>query len=297
MRVLLIGRTGQLARELACAEWPVEWRPEFAGRERINLAGPEQAVAAAAERDPDLIINAAGYTAVDRAESEPDVAMRINAESPAAIAAECARRNIPFVTLSTDYVFDGSKAGPYTEEDDIKPASAYGRSKAEGEGRVRAAHEWHLILRTSWVFSAHGTNFVKTMLRVGAERDSISVVSDQRGKPTAASDLARAIIAASVALVQNQALAGTYHVANADATTWHDFARAIFDGARVRGAPTPQLRAIATADYPTAAHRPANSVLATEKFERTFGHRFRPWRAPLAEVLDELLPPSAASQA
>jgi len=295
MKVLVLGKTGQLARELARSVWPAGWQPQFSNRTTIDLSQPEQAAAAVEQRAPELVINAAAYTAVDEAESEPELALRINAEAPAAIAAVCAQRNIPFVTVSTDYVFDGSKPAPYTEGDEVRPASAYGRSKAEGEARIRAAHDWHLILRTSWVFSAHGSNFVKTMLRLGAEREQLGVVADQRGKPTSASDLAKAVIAASASMVENRALAGTYHAANSQVTTWHDFAQAIFDGAKARSARTPQLRAIGTADFPTPARRPANSELATEKFERAFNYRLRPWREPLAEVLDELLCSPAAS--
>ncbi|MBV9062552.1 MAG: dTDP-4-dehydrorhamnose reductase [Alphaproteobacteria bacterium] len=297
MNVLVLGRRGQLARELERACWPAGWQPQFAGRDRIDLAKPEQAGARVAGEYPGLVINAAAYTAVDQAESEPEIAMRINGQAPVAIARACAALHAPLVTVSTDYVFDGTKPVPYTEEDEVRPVSAYGRSKAEGEAGVRRANGCHLILRTSWVFSCFGANFVKTMLRLGAERDSLAVVADQRGKPTAASDLAQAIILASSTLMANRTVAGTYHVANEEATTWHDFAQEIFDGAKARGVRTAELRAITTAEYPTPARRPANSELATDKFSRIFSYRFRSWREPLSEVLDELLPSSAASRA
>jgi dTDP-4-dehydrorhamnose reductase len=294
IRVHVLGRSGQLAQELARAAWPADWQVAFAGRDAIDLGEPERAAAAAMERGPDLVINAAAYTAVDKAGNEPELATRINALAPAAIAAACDKRGIPFVTVSTDYVFDGNKSGPYTEEDPVNPVSAYGRSKAEAERLVRAANPRHLILRTSWVFSAAGSNFVRTMLRLARERDVVSVVADQRGKPTAARDLAAAIVSASEALLRKPEIAGTYHVANAQPTTWHDFAAAIFEDMHNRNQRIPQLRAITTADYPTAARRPANSELATGKFERTFAIALRPWRAALPEVLDELLGPSAA---
>ncbi|MBV9571535.1 MAG: dTDP-4-dehydrorhamnose reductase [Alphaproteobacteria bacterium] len=291
MKVLVLGKTGQLARELARAAWPAGWQTEFAGCDQINLSIPENSAEAIADRKPSLVINAAAYTAVDKAESEPELAMRINALAPGAIASACASSNIPFVTVSTDYVFDGSKNGPYWEDDPISPVSAYGRSKAEGERLTRAANDLHLILRTSWVFSATGANFVRTMLRLAAERETLDIVADQRGCPTAAADLAAAIVKASAAMMSNPALAGTYHVANAGAVTWYNFAAAIFEQATARGKRAPALRAISSSEYPTPARRPANSELATAKFESAFGHTFRHWRAPLAEVLDELLAP------
>lgn len=291
--VLVLGRTGQLARELARADWPAGWMPRFAGRSEIDLAEPEQAAYSVAAFEPDLVINAAGYTAVDKAESEPELAMCINAAAPGAIAAACTRHDIPFVTISTDHVFDGRKQGSYTEEDDVYPINAYGRSKAEGEWRVRDAQDWHLILRTSWVFSSFGSNFVRTMLRLARERESVSVVADQRGRPTAAGDLARAVIRASEAIVDNRELSGTYHVANAGAVSWHDFAVAIFEAAKRHGAPIARVQAITSADFPTPACRPANSELCTVKFERTFGMILRLWKEALTEVAAELLPATA----
>lgn len=289
----MLGKTGQLACELQRRPWPAEWVVEFVPRGEIDLAEPDHAADEVAERTPDIVINAAAYTAVDKAESEPELATRVNALGPAAVAVVCHRLEIPFVTLSTDYVFDGSKQGPYTEEDAVCPGGAYGRSKAEGERLIRAVHDNHLILRTSWVFSCYGSNFVRTMLRLGGERSVLSVVADQRGRPTAASDLASAVIGASNAIVGDLSLAGTYHVANAEPTTWYGFASAIFEGAKVRGARTPELlKPIRTAEYPTAARRPANSELDTRRFEATFGITLGGWRAPLADVLDELLSPA-----
>jgi dTDP-4-dehydrorhamnose reductase len=290
MKVLVIGRTGQLAQELARKAWPDGWRPEFLDRSAIDLSEPETAAEAVAAREPELVINAAAYTQVDKAETEPELAMRINALAPEAIALRLAARDVPFVTISTDYVFDGSKVGPYTEADEVCPVSAYGRSKAQGERRVVSANPRHLILRTSWVFSAYGANFVKRMLRLGAERDCVSVVSDQRGRPTAAADLADAVILSAAALAQDSGVAGIYHVANAGACSWYEFAATIFRAVAARGAPQTELCPISTRDYPTDAQRPANSELATDKFERTFGIALRPWHAALDEVLDELLP-------
>jgi len=289
-KVLVVGKTGQLARELQRASWPQGWAVDFADRTVIDLAAPEAAAAAVLDAAPNLVVNAAGYTAVDKAEREPDLAHTVNALSPGAMASACARLNIPFVALSTDYVFDGGKRGAYTEDDPVAPLGAYARSKERGEELVRAALGRHLILRTSWVFSAFGTNFVRTMLRIGAERPSVGVVADQRGKPTAAADLAGAVIAASAELARDPGAAGTYHLANAGPVSWYDFAVAIFDGAKSRGAKVPEtVRAITTAEYPTPAARPANSELACDKFEHRFHMRLRSWRETLPDVLDELL--------
>jgi dTDP-4-dehydrorhamnose reductase len=286
---LVIGCNGQLAQELARCEWPSGWKPIFLGRDEIDLAHPIRAATAVIERKPELVINAAAYTAVDRAESQPDLAIRVNAEAPAAIASECAAHEIPFVTISTDYVFDGASTVPYVEGDSVRPINVYGRSKAEGEAAVREAGGPHLILRTSWVFSAYGSNFVRTMLRLAADRESINVVADQRGRPTAAGDLAHAVIVASELLLRDLSYSGTYHVANAGETTWYDFAAAIFAGAKARGRHVPQLKPITTEQYPTPARRPANSVLSTDAFEHRFGLILRPWRQALDDVLEEAM--------
>jgi dTDP-4-dehydrorhamnose reductase len=298
LKVLVLGKTGQLARELERSQWPQAWDVAFAARDSIDLAQPDLAAKAVLERTPDLVINAAAYTAVDKAESEPELARAVNGLAPGAIAAVCADLGVPFVTVSTDYVFDGWKNGPYTEEDAIAPASVYGRSKAEGEERIRSAQPWHAILRTSWVFSPFGSNFVRTMLRLGVDRPLLRVVADQHGRPTAAGDLAKAVIVATGALVRDRAVSGTYHVANAEPTTWHSFATAIFAGAKRRGAHVPDnVEQIGTADYPTPARRPPNSELNSTKFEQTFSMPMRSWRPALDEVLDTLLSPGAAEGA
>ncbi len=289
--VLVIGKTGQLAGELARSAWPEGWNVAYADRQAIDLGKPDEAAAAVERAAPDLVVNAAAYTAVDKAESDDEAARNVNALAPAAIAAVCARRGIPFVTVSTDYVFDGAKTGAYREDDPVGPTTVYGRTKEEGERLVRAANPKHLILRTSWVFSALGANFVRTMLRLGGQRPEMRVVGDQHGKPTAAADLARAVIAASAAVLRNDGPYGTFHVSNAGSTSWHEFAVTIFERAGKRGATVPQkVEAIPTSEYPTPAKRPANSELACDKFEQNFGHRFRPWSQALDDVLDELIP-------
>jgi len=247
---------------------------------------------------PDAVVNAAAHTAVDRAESEVEIAFAANRDGPAHLAAACAAYAIPLLHVSTDYVFDGTKAGAYTEEDPPGPGSlgVYGQSKAAGEAAVRAVLPEHIILRTSWVFSAHGNNFVKTILRLAGERDELRVVADQYGCPTAASDLAAAILAMLPLVVAHGGRWGTYHFCQPEATTWHEFAEAIIDQARIvdqtriAGA---QLRVknivpITTADYPTPARRPANSALDCTKLKSVFGIQPRPWRVSLHEVIQEL---------
>lgn len=296
LQVLILGKTGQLAQELQRARWPSEWTIRFANHPTIDLAFPERASDAVRALRADLVINAAAYTAVDKAESERDLAFAVNAISPGLIASVCGQRGVPFVTISTDYVFDGTKPAAYIEDDTVKPINVYGQSKEEGERRVRDANSRHLILRTSWLFSAFGTNFVRTMLRLAREREELRIVADQRGKPTAAADLAAAVVAASEALSQHERIAGTYHVANAQAASWYEFASAVFDGVARMGGRTPRrVLPIGTAEYVTAAKRPSNSELACEKFERTFGLDLRTWRKALDDVLDELLNATTAA--
>lgn len=236
---------------------------------------------------PDAVVNAAAYTAVDRAESDSAAAFAVNRDGPAHLAEVCAQLDIPLVHYSTDYVFDGSKAGAYGEDDAVAPPGVYGESKLAGEAAVRKGCPMHLIFRTSWVFSAHGNNFVKTMLRLGAERDELGVVADQFGKPTAAAELAR--ITLQILAMKHDAW-GTYHLAQPDATSWYGFAEAIFVAARSRGIALQlrQLNKIATADYPTPAKRPANSELDCSLLENTFALKIRPWRDALAGVIEEL---------
>lgn len=289
-RVLVIGRSGQLARELARAAWPDGWTVGFAARPELDLRYPDRAAAAVLAAKPDLVINAAAYTAVDQAEGEPELARAINAAGPAAAATAAQQIGAPFVSVSTDYVFDGRAGGTYAEDAPVHPLSAYGRSKAEGEALIRQALAEHVILRTSWVFSAHGTNFVKTMMRLGAERETLRVVADQRGRPAAAADLAKAIVTVSAALAAGRGHYGTFHVANTGETTWHGFAAAIFERLRARGEPVPrQVEAITTAEYPVKAARPANSVLDCSRIAATYGITLRPWQDALDDCLDELV--------
>ncbi|MCS0495482.1 dTDP-4-dehydrorhamnose reductase [Ancylobacter sp. MQZ15Z-1] len=287
--LMLLGAGGQLGREVAA----------LAGERGLALtaldhAGLDIADAAAIERvigamKPDVVINAAAYTAVDRAESEPELANAINAKAPGDIAAACARHGAALIHISTDYVFDGTRTGAYVESDSIAPLGVYGASKAAGESAVRAALPAHLILRTSWVYGAYGANFLKTMLRLARERDRLTVVADQHGCPTATRDIAEAILVAAQAFRAGTAVPGTYHFAGTGATSWHGFASEIVAQAARHTGRRPEVAAITTADYPTPARRPANSELSSELFAERFGYRAAPWQQRTAEVVDRLL--------
>ena len=238
---------------------------------------------------PDLVINLAAYTAVDRAESQPEAAWAVNCAGAAHIAAACAETATPLIHLSTDYVFDGRKAGSYREDDAVEPLGVYGRSKEAGERAIRVALSDHLILRTAWVFGAFGANFVKTMLRLATERPALRVVADQRGCPTAAGDIAAALIAVAGQIESGEVSWGTYHFVGDEAISWHGFAEAILDTAAPRLASRPRVEAITTDQYPTPARRPMNSVLDCRKIGSAFGISCPPWRTALAGVIRELL--------
>jgi dTDP-4-dehydrorhamnose reductase len=277
--ILVFGETGQVARELA-AQAPVT----TLSRAQADLMDPAACAAAIRVHRPRAVINAAAWTAVDKAEAEEDAATTINAHAPAAMARECAGLGIPFVQISTDYVFDGQGTEPWTPDSATAPLSAYGRSKLAGEQAVRAAGGPHVILRTSWVFSAHGANFVKTMLRLGAERPVLRVVADQWGAPTPAAAIAAACLTIADRLIAAPHLSGTHHFAGTPDTTWAGFARAIMEAARL---PT-EVEDIPTAAYPTPARRPANSRLDCSALARDFGIPRPDWRPALADVLAAL---------
>ncbi|MFG1374559.1 dTDP-4-dehydrorhamnose reductase [Xanthobacter oligotrophicus] len=288
-RILLFGAGGQLGREVTGLAAARGIDLVGLGHDALDIADPVAVARAIEAARPDALINAAAYTAVDKAETEPEMAARINAFAPGLIAERCARYRTPLIHVSTDYVFDGTKAGAYVEADPIAPLGVYGRTKAAGEAAVRAAGERHVIVRTSWVYGAHGHNFLKTMLRLAAERDLLKVVADQRGCPTATRDLAEAVLAAADAAARGNARWGTYHFAGTGATTWHGFARAIVAAAAVHTGRKPDVSPITTAEYPTPAKRPKNSELASDLFERTFGVRALPWEQRVSEVVDALL--------
>jgi dTDP-4-dehydrorhamnose reductase len=292
MKLLVLGAGGQVGRELCRLAWPAGYRLAAFDRDRVDITEREPVFAAVARERPDIVVNAAAYTAVDRAESEPEQAWAVNCTGPANLAAACSDAGIPLVHISTDYVFDGGKAGPYREDDPVSPLGVYGASKEAGDRAVREALAQHVILRTAWVYSAHGHNFVKTMLRLAVDRPVLRVVADQQGSPTGAPDIAAAIATVVQRIADGNTSWGTYHFTGAGAVTWHGFAEAIFElaaqwNANWRGRP-PRVEAITTADYPTPARRPANSVLDCTRIGEAFGIVPRPWRAALAEVIAEL---------
>lgn len=294
MIIAVVGHQGQVADALVARAAERGLTVQAAGRPDADLSDPPSLERFLARSKPTLVINAAAYTAVDQAETEQAAAFAVNAVGPEVLARLTAARGIPLVHISTDYVFDGSKPTPYAETDPIHPLSVYGASKAAGEAGVRDGNSRHLILRTSWVYSAHGANFVKTMLRLGATRDEIGVVADQMGCPTYARDFADTLLSLAPRLASGDADTpwGTYHLTGRGPTTWHDFAAEIFRLAAAKGLKTPRLKPIATADYPTPATRPKNSVLDNSKIERAFGITRRDWRASLSDCIDLLAAPA-----
>jgi dTDP-4-dehydrorhamnose reductase len=297
--ILVAGNTGQLARCLVGVARRRGTALVSAGRPELDLTRPETLAQVIETHAPRAIVNAAAYTAVDKAEAEPALAMAVNRDGAGALAAAAARLRVPFIHVSTDYVFDGRKEAPYREDDAPFALGIYGRSKLEGEAAVAGAYPAGVILRTSWVYSPFGQNFVLTMLRLAATREKVAVVADQHGAPTAAFDLADAILDLidRLAAARDRDTGGIYHLAAAGETTWHGFAAAIFAGWARRGHCVPALEAITTAQYPTAAQRPANSRLDCSKIARVFGLRLPPWQSSLERCLDELAPAQAEAQA
>src|SRR6266566_9647056 len=253
MKILVFGAGGQVGREVCRARWPARYQLLPFERKAIDITGSASVSETLRRERPALVINLAAYTAVDRAESEPEAAWAVNCAGAAHLAAACEEAAAPLVHLSTDYVFSGRKIDPYREEDAVDPLGVYGRSKEAGERAVRAALPHHVILRTAWVFGASGSNFVKTMLRLAGERPVLRVVADQRGCPTAAGDIAAAIGTIVEQLDAGNKSWGTYHFAGGGAVTWHGFAEAIFELAAPWRGPPPPVEAIATSDYPTPA--------------------------------------------
>ena len=281
MRLLVFGQSGQVAQELA-RRLPQGVSARFLGRDQANLLDP--AACADAIGACDAVINAAAYTAVDRAETDEAAALTVNATTPTAMAARCAALDIPFLHLSSDYVFDGAGTLPFAPDHPSSPRNAYGRTKLAGEVGVRAVSPRHLILRTSWVVSAHGANFVKTMLRLGSTRDSLNVVADQIGGPTPAADIADALFVAAGAMVHDGAKGGTHHFAGAPDVSWADFAREIMAQAGLAC----QIIDIPTSAYPTPAARPLTSRLDCSGFEAAFGVKRPDWRQGLSAILKEI---------
>ncbi len=290
MRILVAGSEGQLARSLRALSPPRGTEIIAVGRPDLDLLVPSTIEAAFDAARPDLVVNAAAYTAVDKAESEPEAALAVNAAGAEALALQCATRSLPIIHVSTDYVFDGSKPSAYREADPVSPLGAYGRSKLEGERRVAAACPQHVILRTAWVFSPYGQNFVKTMLRLAESRPEISVVDDQIGSPTYAPHLAAAILEVARSLARPEAVTwGIYHAAGSGEATWCGLAREALGVSERLGGPTATVRAITTAEYPTPARRPANSRLDCTRLKAAFGVEMPPWREGVETCVRQLL--------
>ena len=296
MRLLLLGANGQVGHELRRALAPLgqlvcTTRTGALGDgsacEIADFDDPASLPALVARVAPDVVVNAAAYTAVDRAESEREAAFRANAEAPGALAGACAARGALLVHYSTDYVFDGSAQRPWREDDPTAPLGVYGASKLAGEEAVRGSGARHMIFRTAWVYGAHGHNFMRTMLRLGADRDELRVVADQVGTPTPARLIAQATVQA---LRARPDASGLWHLTAAGSTSWHGFAEAIFAGAQARGllAKAPRVLPITTSEYPTPAHRPAYSCLDTGRMREDFGITLPDWGAALPGVLDEV---------
>lgn len=277
MTTLIIGASGQVARALKAE---LGTNAVCYGHAHVDCAQPDAVRAFLnAQPVPEAIINASAYTAVDKAESEEDIAYRINAESPAIMAEYCKKHNIPFVHYSTDYVFPGTGTAPWKETDATAPLNAYGRTKRAGEEKIEAIGGHYLIFRTSWVYDKDGANFLNTMLRLGREREALSIVNDQHGAPTYAPHLAHA----TLAILEKPPVPGIYHLCGHGETTWYDFARAIF--ARAEGLKVTDVKGIPSSAYPTPAKRPHNSRMSMEKVEKTYGIRMPEWETGLDEAM------------
>ena len=292
MKILLFGQTGQVGWELQRSLSPLGSLVVF-GRDQADFSDPLGLATCIGVERPDVIVNAVAHTAVDKAEAEPDLAIRINTEAPRALAHAAADTGALLVHYSTDYVFDGTRTLAYSEDDETHPQSVYGRSKRDGEDAIRASGAKHLIFRTSWVHAPRGKNFVKTMLRLARERDKLTVVADQYGAPTGA-ELIADVTALAIRAVEAGSMAhGTYHLTAAGRASWHDFACFIIGEARAAGIETkttPEaIEAIATAAYPTPAKRPTNSVLSSAKLERALGITMPDWRHHARRTVRELL--------
>jgi len=286
VKILVTGRDGQVAQSLAERHGGHEL--VFAGRPDLDLADPDSIERTVTAVKPDLVISAAAYTAVDKAEDEPELAMAVNGEGPGVLARAAAKIGAPVIHLSTDYVFDGSLDRPWREDDPVAPLGVYGATKLAGEQAVAVSGATYAILRTAWVYSPFGANFVKTMLRLAETRDTLTVVEDQFGCPTSALDIADGIMAVIAGLRGGRGGNAVYHLAGTGETHWADFARAIFAESAKRGGPSAEVTGIPSSGYPTRATRPANSRLDCALLAQTFGYRAPRWEDSLAEVVGRI---------
>ena len=282
MKILVFGEIGQVGQELARRAGDIEL--EIRGLEEADFTDPDSCVRFVNATDADAVINAVAYTAVDQAEEQEALALQINGTTPGAIARACAARGLPLVHISTDYVFDGSGDQPFTPDHPAGPLGAYGRTKLVGEEEVRAANGPHAIFRTSWVVSSHGHNFIKTMLKLGAERDRLTIVADQIGGPTCAAAIADTCLSAAQQLLEDPGKSGTYHLSGGPDVSWADFAREIF----VQAGITCEVADIPSSDYPTPAVRPLNSRMDNATTETVFGIKRSDWRSGLTDILSDL---------
>lgn len=285
-KILVTGGTGQIGGAVVRLSRDLGFIADAPSRSKLDLGNPQSISNMLANNDYSVLINCAAYTSVDKAESEQELAFRINCEAPSILAKETGRLGIPLIHVSTDYVFDGTKPLPYTENDDVNPLGIYGLSKAAGEAEVRQHNPKHAIIRTAWVVSAGGGNFLDTMLRLAAVRDELNVVNDQSGCPSSAIDIASALLHVAANLGQRN---GTWHFVNGGEATWYELAHYIFDRMAAGGLRTPRLNAISTAEYATAAERPKNSRLCTFAFEDDFAKTPRNWRLAVDEILSARL--------
>jgi dTDP-4-dehydrorhamnose reductase len=291
MRIAVTGKSGQVVTALLERAHGTDVEVIAVGRPELDLADKASVKRALEDIKPDVIVSAAAYTAVDKAESEPELAFAVNAEGAGVIAGTAAALGVPVIHISTDYVFPGDKSEPYLETDATGPTSAYGRTKLEGEERVAAATPNHAILRTAWVYSPFGANFVKTMLRLAETRDAVRVVADQQGQPTSALDIADAVIEIAKRLTTDNdpALRGVFHLSGSGSASWADFAEEIFAGLKNRTGKTMSVEHITTAEYPTPAKRPANSRLCNNKVQKAYGITMPDWRQSTRIVVDRLV--------
>lgn len=288
--VLITGASGQLGRELQRCSWPTGWKIVPCTRDELDLADFAAVASAVARRKWSAVINAAAYTAVDAAEDDSIGAWTLNTLAPAALAQACRTAEIPLVHLSTDYVFDGAKAGAWSTADAPSPLNVYGASKLGGEIAIRASGVRHVILRTAWLQSPYGSNFVKTMLRLAEQRSTISVVDDQRGSPTIAADLAQTVMKITMRLLTDaHAPGGLFHFSNAGTATWAELAEETFRQSALRGGPQAVVKRIKSCEYSTRAARPANSVLSHDELRAAYQIEPRAWQLALEDLLDKLI--------
>lgn len=289
MRLLIFGSPGQLGRELAARCRDRDIPVVLASRDGGDIARSDQVINCVREAAPTVIVNAAAYTKVDKAEEDPGTAFRENRDGPAILSRVAACNDVPLIHLSTDYVFDGEKESPYSETDIVSPLGVYGASKAAGEEAIRSLWSKHVLIRTAWVYGRHGNNFLKTMIRLSRTGKELRVVADQYGNPTATVDLADAVLAVASRASAGEAVWGTYHFAGDGAASWHEFACAIMKALSEMGVGAPAVRPITSGDYPTLARRPRNSRLCCDLFTERFGVTAAPWRLRVREIVRDLL--------